>query len=515
MSRVPQPRRRRGLRWRTDVVVVHGSNGAGKTNLLEAVYFGLTGRSFRAGNDRDMIRFGEQGARVELEPERERFQPAVGHRPLRGAPSPDRRQAALRRARGAPAGERLPPGSARSSSRAHRPTAGRISTVSAARSGRREPTCAAASGARSRSGTPWSQRIRAGPGRGRVAALLGRATRRRGGAPDGGEGRGGRRARRDRSPSWRAVSACPRPRSPIGHGRPAAASELAAELGSPPRRGPGPRLHLLRARSSTRSSCASAAGPLRRFGSQGQQRLALLALLFAERAALIEAGRSAPLMLLDDVMSELDPAHRGLLVSLLEGSGGQARDHGDGVGARPVGERALRIEVGERSRQRRARPEGGVSGRRAPRPIAAAHRRGSSSAPSPRPCSRRCRAPGRGRWGRRSRARRRPVSERDGVVTVACRSSTWAQELDLLSGQITRRSGKICPIRDASGGPSLHHFGRSRLIPSFVRHLQGFCDGPAQFPVLSAGRLMCTCVRPRPSCPQGLSEPGHEGRGVP
>jgi predicted nucleic acid-binding Zn ribbon protein len=28
------------------------------------------------------------------------------------------------------------------------------------------------------------------------------------------------------------------------------------------------------------------------------------------------------------------------------------------------------------------------------------------------------------------------VSERDGVVTVACRSATWAQELDLLSGQI-------------------------------------------------------------------------------
>ena len=49
------------------VVVVHGPNGAGKTNLLEAVYFGLTGRSFRTGNDRDLIRYGEDGARVELE----------------------------------------------------------------------------------------------------------------------------------------------------------------------------------------------------------------------------------------------------------------------------------------------------------------------------------------------------------------------------------------------------------------------------------------------------------------
>ena len=50
-----------------NIVVVHGSNGAGKTNLLEAVYFGLTGRSFRAGDDRDLIRHGGSGARVELD----------------------------------------------------------------------------------------------------------------------------------------------------------------------------------------------------------------------------------------------------------------------------------------------------------------------------------------------------------------------------------------------------------------------------------------------------------------
>ena len=65
---------------------------------------------------------------------------------------------------------------------------------------------------------------------------------------------------------------------------------------------------------------------LRRFASQGQQRIALLALLFAERAALLESGPAAPLMLLDDVMSELDPEHRRLLVSLLE-AGGPGPDH--------------------------------------------------------------------------------------------------------------------------------------------------------------------------------------------
>jgi DNA replication and repair protein RecF len=62
---------------------------------------------------------------------------------------------------------------------------------------------------------------------------------------------------------------------------------------------------------------------LRRYGSQGQQRSALLALLFAEREALLAAHRVAPLLLLDDVMSELDPDRRSLLVDRLAG-GGQA-----------------------------------------------------------------------------------------------------------------------------------------------------------------------------------------------
>jgi DNA replication and repair protein RecF len=59
---------------------------------------------------------------------------------------------------------------------------------------------------------------------------------------------------------------------------------------------------------------------LRRFGSQGQQRLGLLALLFAERDGLLAGGSTTPLMLLDDVMSELDAGRRGRLVErLLEG----------------------------------------------------------------------------------------------------------------------------------------------------------------------------------------------------
>jgi DNA replication and repair protein RecF len=60
---------------------------------------------------------------------------------------------------------------------------------------------------------------------------------------------------------------------------------------------------------------------LRTYGSQGQQRIALLALLFAERDLLLRERGSAPLMLLDDVMSELDSARRELLSELLRAEG--------------------------------------------------------------------------------------------------------------------------------------------------------------------------------------------------
>ena len=42
-----------------------GPNGAGKTNLLEALYFALTGRSFRTSDRRDLIPFGGSLARAE------------------------------------------------------------------------------------------------------------------------------------------------------------------------------------------------------------------------------------------------------------------------------------------------------------------------------------------------------------------------------------------------------------------------------------------------------------------
>jgi DNA replication and repair protein RecF len=77
----------------------------------------------------------------------------------------------------------------------------------------------------------------------------------------------------------------------------------------------GPHLDELKVSAAGRS--------LRRYGSQGQQRAALLALLFAERQVLLEARRVTPLLILDDVMSELDPGRRELLVDRLA-EGGQA-----------------------------------------------------------------------------------------------------------------------------------------------------------------------------------------------
>ena len=60
---------------------------------------------------------------------------------------------------------------------------------------------------------------------------------------------------------------------------------------------------------------------LRVYGSQGEQRLALLALLLAERDVLAAERGRTPLMLLDDVMSELDAERRELLATELRADG--------------------------------------------------------------------------------------------------------------------------------------------------------------------------------------------------
>jgi DNA replication and repair protein RecF len=60
---------------------------------------------------------------------------------------------------------------------------------------------------------------------------------------------------------------------------------------------------------------------LRSFGSQGEQRLALLALLLGEAETIADRTGVPPLLLLDDVLSELDPGRRRILAARVRSAG--------------------------------------------------------------------------------------------------------------------------------------------------------------------------------------------------
>ena len=64
---------------------------------------------------------------------------------------------------------------------------------------------------------------------------------------------------------------------------------------------------------------------LNRFGSRGQQRTAALAVKLAEAAVMQQRTGERPVLLLDDVLSELDPQRRRLLQEILTGDGLPAR----------------------------------------------------------------------------------------------------------------------------------------------------------------------------------------------
>jgi DNA replication and repair protein RecF len=301
------------------LVIVHGPNGAGKTNLLEAAYFSLTAHSFRSGNDRDLIRFGEDSARVELElsgapgstllagldRDGERRHRLDG-RPLAGRPGerplvsvfhPDR----LQLVKGPPAHRRahidqlcaaLWPARADLRARFGRTLAQRNALVARIRAGLGGQDSLSA----------WDERLasEAEPlieARDEAIAKL-RAPVAQAGTDLGLDG----------------VEISYRPRAQADR------RQLADELAARRERGLdraytsyGPQLDEIALSFGGRQ--------LRRFGSQGQQRIALLALLFGERSALLEGRRPPPLMLLDDVMSELDPEHRKRLVGTLADTG--------------------------------------------------------------------------------------------------------------------------------------------------------------------------------------------------
>jgi DNA replication and repair protein RecF len=307
------------------IVSLIGPNGAGKTNLLEALYFALTGRSFRTSDRRELIPFGADFARAEVAVRDEdgiehrllasvsraegrrhlldgdAAEPAeiARHRPPVAVFSPDR----LTLVKGAP-GER----------RAH------LDRFVAARWPRR-------AGLRQRYGQALAQRN---------ALLAHLASGRSGGDLEIWDATLAEAAEALITARAEAVAELSAP-----------FAEAAADLGLP---GEAALEYAPRAAGSAAEICAGLGerreadlrlgrtswGPhldelkilladrsLRRYGSQGQQRAGLLSLLFAEREALLSARRVSPLLLLDDVMSELDPPRRERLVERLQ-RGGQS-----------------------------------------------------------------------------------------------------------------------------------------------------------------------------------------------
>ena len=112
-----KPRGRLRVELAAGIVSLVGPNGAGKTNFLEALYFGLTGRSFRTSDRRDLIPFGADLARAEAVVQRRGRDRATSARlgqPQRGPPPPARRQSRRPGDAGPqpPAGCGLLPGSA-------------------------------------------------------------------------------------------------------------------------------------------------------------------------------------------------------------------------------------------------------------------------------------------------------------------------------------------------------------------------------------------------------------------
>jgi DNA replication and repair protein RecF len=306
------------------ITVVHGPNGVGKTNLLEALYFGCTGRSCRTSTEREVVRFDEGAARVEVDG---RDRDGAHTLSVGFAPGEAKRL----KVDGAPV-ERLLDAAVRPLVSVFLPD--RLELVKGPPALRRSHLDALVAGLwPTRAGTrrAYSQalaqrnallaRIRSGHGsRGSL------------GAWDLELARHGIALRDDRARAvghlderFSAIAADLgllgevtlryRPRSHAETPE-ALAAELAERLDSDLDRGftgHGPhRDELLLLRDGRE---------LRVYGSQGEQRLALLALLLAERAAL-EAERGAPpLLLLDDVMSELDAERRERLVERVGGAG--------------------------------------------------------------------------------------------------------------------------------------------------------------------------------------------------
>ncbi|HEY3577471.1 MAG TPA: DNA replication and repair protein RecF [Gaiellaceae bacterium] len=299
------------------LVLVVGPNGVGKTNLLEAAHMATQGFSPRTRTDSQVVRFGAEGARAAVAGRRgevglelevtvrkgEGKRAGLNGAPLRAAEqlrslvstlvfTPDRlgvvkgppaaRRAYFDRVLGrfAPARAALP------------------AEYGAAVAQRNAALRRVAAGASSRDAVePWTERVAAlgaelVSARLEALALLEPLVGSR--ADEFGLG---------------AVSL-------RYDGEPPTAAGLAGVLDRDLERGVtslGPHLDDV--------VIAAAGRDLRSFGSQGEQRLALLALLLAEAETIADRTGVPPLLLLDDVLSELDPGRRRILAARVRSAG--------------------------------------------------------------------------------------------------------------------------------------------------------------------------------------------------
>jgi DNA replication and repair protein RecF len=298
-------------------VLVVGPNGAGKTNLLESLHVGTQGFSPRTRADAELIRFGAKAGRVALRGNRGdarvelevTIQVGEGKRArLNGAPlraaeqlrsevatlvfTPDR----LAVVKGGPAVRRAY--FDRTLGRLSPARAGLSTDYSAAIAQRNASLRRTAAGYSSRDAiTPWTAQVaelggRLVEARYEVIAAL---------APGFAE-----RAEELGLPAARMTY----------EGEPPSAEALEARLDRDLERGStglGPHLDDIVLTSGARD--------LRSFGSQGEQRLTVLALLLAEAELIAERRGFHPLLLLDDVLSELDPGRRRVLAERVSGRG--------------------------------------------------------------------------------------------------------------------------------------------------------------------------------------------------
>jgi DNA replication and repair protein RecF len=309
------------------LTVVAGPNGAGKTNLLEAAYLACTGRSFRQASDTDLLRRGadvghvaatvetdagpsvfsvglQQGERRRLRVDGNPVDGLLDHpgRPRMSVFLPDR----MVLVKGGPALRRshldgllgvLRPASAPLRRGFHEALRQRNALLSSLKN--RDVGVAQAAGELA----PWDRTLA------EAAAALTAARRATAEAIKPAVN-----ARAEQLGLSGELEIAYRPRSSED------ADEVLAALAE---RHPGDLERGFTHHGPHRDDLAVRRDGrlITRFGSQGEQRLSLLALLLGEADAMEEAVGQRPVLLLDDVMSELDADRRARLVAVIRERG--------------------------------------------------------------------------------------------------------------------------------------------------------------------------------------------------